>query len=226
MNNYLALIEIVHHLRAGPRAIWPNPDKDAEWLESFVKLSQTTINVDGALEAVSIYVVPAIISPAKSMPVIRHLAWDRQADRERCKTGNVAWPAIKIEYFSLDAEDLAPLDLATRDLQNSMSEFPTQVSGLNLDRMYPDPSVEPKVIFAPPRDTTPPFVRWVQLGMSTSAIQIDFWERDAPAIDAAWLSLWQILQSKCQEKRRIAGVKEKYTISPAAYAQALLTGDD
>ncbi|MGZ8400818.1 MAG: hypothetical protein ACXWVI_05930 [Methyloceanibacter sp.] len=213
-DNYLALVEIVLHLREGPRALWPDPDSDKEWLESFVKLSQSTISIHGPLEAISIYVVPTMIAPARSMPVVRFLSWNRPGDRERCKNGIVPWPDVNIDYYGLDGDDLPALDAAVGELQRSVAHFPTEVCGLNLDRLYPDPSQEPEVVFAPSNDSRPRSNRWVKLGMSASSIEFQFWEDTAPHLDAAWSALWTELKSKQQDQRRKANLKETYTLPP------------
>lgn len=220
VQNYLALEEVVRHLRGGPRSLTLGGISDEQWLESFLKMSQTTLTPEGQLEALSLYEVPLIISPARLLPIVRYLSWNRRADRDRCRLGVVRWPDVAIQYFRLVDDDLAHLDGKIRELQRAVPKVPIQISGLNLDRLYGTSSKDDAVLAPPPSDRAP-FRRWTHLGSSTGTFTFDFVEGDSPGVDDAWLTLWNELSARRTIDKSIPTPVENYTVRPEDLAEVL-----
>lgn len=221
--NFLALIEIVRHLCAGPRAIRVSieADDEDEWLESFLRMRQSSSPPDGPFEAFSLYEVPIIIAPGRSMPVVRSLIWNRRSDRERCRTAVVRWPNVLVGYFTLEPQGLHGLDMKVRELDSALSSYRIEMSGLHLDDVHGESGSSRSAPIRHTSDQHPPMDRWLHRGMASGTIDLEFSEMTSLDFDGVWLGVWNELKAMCVDVRRVLDVKETYTFDPEDYATAI-----
>ncbi|MEO8458587.1 MAG: hypothetical protein ABI559_12355 [Chloroflexota bacterium] len=213
---FLALIDLVRHIRAGPRALWI--DKEENWLESFIKLGQQPISISGGpMEAASIYVVPRMLASTSRTVVTRFLSWDRAGDQTMSKRWPVTSPTVKIEYFRLPESDLPALDAAAAKLQKAYPTVPLDAPGLDLGART-EPTARPG--YRGPANTD----HWLVLSLSGNTVELNF-TSSSPELDAAWLDLWAALKQERQNAIPASSVREIYSIDPETYARMLFEGD-
>jgi hypothetical protein len=212
---FLALIDLVRHIRAGPRALWI--DKEENWLESFIKLGQQPIATNaGPMEAASIYVVPRMLASSSRTVVTRFVSWDRAGDQTMSKRWPVTSPTVKIEYFRLPESDLPALDAAATRLQKAAPSVPLETPGLGMAA----PAATTRSGYKPQADLD----HWLYLGLSGGTVELNF-TSSSPELDAAWLDLWTALKQERQNAIPATSVREIYSIDPETYARMLFEGD-
>jgi len=190
-------------------------------------LGQTTPGNDPLLY-LSMY-APDLIgqkyAPRTLLPVVRRAVWNRYSDLRRRVQEEIEWPDITVEFFRTSHDDFVSFEVLLRKLDAALTRVPGISDGFEPRRLYQasdpgDKSPYEGTIWRTPSDEWGTY-RSIDRSMNTSRFELSFAAPAAPELNAAWMELWQVMQSVCVPARS-ARLRERYFgLTPEQYAEAL-----
>jgi hypothetical protein len=214
--------QIGAHIVNGPRSIMFETDPEGlqEWMEAVIRLTRITL-APPEIAHRSVWRLPRCMGEDQDgITLLRSCIWEKQIDIERCKTGWIGMPSVRINYQSLTTKEVVIVDDLVRQIDQAIKEFPFAVEGFGQTVEALQPSAEGNV---------EPAERWQSRTLVRATrfqgLKLNWqYEKLKPTeLDSVWNELWDAIPtlSTTGSRPEGSGFVEKFEIEPSKYLQIL-----